>query len=102
MTLQCLLLFRVAVPAIHTLMHGVEDSSTETSPLCSLSEAATKQEEPKQSLPVTQTILADMLPAQMEEYSFLAPVTASPPLPLHSGDTWINTSSPIFTPPPQV
>ncbi|MBA9076572.1 hypothetical protein FHS90_001278 [Rufibacter quisquiliarum] len=101
LALQALLLFRVAVPAFHTLLHGLEEPATQTSALCSLSKAAAEREEPRQAAPLTKSLLADMLPTHLEEYTFHSLVMEDPVLPLFYGIHWSNSSLPIFTPPPQ-
>ena len=104
--LQFLLLFRVAVPALHTLMHGVNEpvlgTSAETSLFCSIAKATTEKKDTNKAIQTSQLSLADMLPPQTITPDFHLLVTSASIIYPLVDDKLFSRYLSFSTPPPQI
>ncbi|QCR21723.1 hypothetical protein [Pontibacter sp. SGAir0037] len=104
LVLQCLLLLRITVPALHVLAHGTDEVISDTadaSALCLISEAASEEKEADKTAQIIQLALTDMLPVPIMQYDFAGEFYTGTIPKGPENDKLISRDLTCITPPPQ-
>jgi hypothetical protein len=102
MLLQSLLLLRVLSPAVHTVLHGVNDVGLEErTALCDISDEASSNEEPQKSASSVQFSVVDMLASSPSDFTLKLPTVTQAKVSSAIHASLPAVALPGNTPPPQ-